>query len=329
MPDFNVDSTVSEVVEAFGTHATGKTFVITGPSAGGIGATVATALAKANPKRIILAGRNLSKVQPVIDEIAQINPDIETRFVKLDLTDLSSVRQAATDIKNVVPDGIDGLYNNAGIMAPREFKKSADGVEQQFAANHLGHFLLSNLLLPEITKAHGVVANTTSRAWALADPDYDDVNFKVRNSVETRCAMCELLAEVPRSKTANIHFSKAFAKRVEKLGVTVYAVDPGMALDSNLTKNSGIDDAWFGEGFRIATERTGGKVPQQPVINLQQAAATPALTLLDPSYRSKPGAYFEECEIRDPKLAGYAKSDAEAEKLWKISEKLVGEQFSP
>ncbi|KAI8948122.1 putative short-chain dehydrogenase [Xylaria longipes] len=322
MPDFNVDSTVSEVVEAFGTHATGKTFVITGPSAGGIGATVATALAKANPKRIILAGRNLSKVQPVIDEIAQINPDIETRFVKLDLTDLSSVRQAATDIKNVVPDGIDGLYNNAGIMAPREFKKSADGVEQQFAANHLGHFLLSNLLLPEITKAHGVVANTTSRAWALADPDYDDVNFKDGQKYNGWIAYS-------RSKTANIHFSKAFAKRVEKLGVTVYAVDPGMALDSNLTKNSGIDDAWFGEGFRIATERTGGKVPQQPVINLQQAAATPALTLLDPSYRSKPGAYFEECEIRDPKLAGYAKSDAEAEKLWKISEKLVGEQFSP
>ena len=153
--------------------------VITGPSVGGIGATVATALAEGKPKQIILAGRTLSKVQSTIDEIVKISPTTAAIFVQLDLTDLSSVRQAASEIERIVPDGIDGLFNNGGIMAPREFKKTVDGVERQFATNHLGHFLLTNLLLPEIIKAHGVVTTATGRSWTMADPDYDNINFDV------------------------------------------------------------------------------------------------------------------------------------------------------
>ncbi|RYP13365.1 hypothetical protein DL765_006906 [Monosporascus sp. GIB2] len=295
MPEFNVDTTVSEVIKALGTNALGKTFVITGPSAGGIGATAAIALASAKAKQLILAGRSQSKAQPVIDEIVKVGgSDTTTIFVELDLTDLSSVRRAAAGIREAAPDGINGLYNNAGIMAPREFKKSADGVELQFAANHLGHFLLTNLLLPDIAKVDGIVVNATSRSWTLADPDYDDVNFQDGNAYHGWIAYS-------RSKTANIHFSIALSERVKKLNITVFAVDPGMAMDSNLTKNSGIDNDWFGEGFRIATERGNEST----------------------------GSYLEECEIRDAKLADYAKSLESAEKLWDVSEKLIGEKFAP
>ncbi|KAI1378459.1 putative short-chain dehydrogenase [Hypoxylon crocopeplum] len=323
MPEFNVDTTVNEVVKALGTHALGKTFVITGPSAGGIGATAAISLASANPTRLILAGRSQSKAQPVIGDIAKIsNGAIVTTFVELDLTNLSSVREAAAKIRQAAPDGIDGLFNNAGIMAPREYKKSVDGVELQFAANHLGHFLLTNLLLPDIAKVNGIVSNATSRAWTLVDPDYDDVNFQDGEKYHGWIAYS-------RSKTANITFSIALAKRVEELGITVFAVDPGMALDSNLTKNSGIDNDWFGEGFRIATERANGKAPEQPIINLQQAAATAVLTFLDPALKKSTGSYLEECQIRDGKLPEYVKSSENAEKLWEVSEQLVGEKFSP
>ncbi|KAI2631792.1 putative short-chain dehydrogenase [Xylaria nigripes] len=321
MLNLNVDTRVEEIIKAYGANAYGKTFVITGPSAGGIGATVATALAEAKPKQIVLAGRTLSKVQPILDEIAKVSPTTAASFVQLELSDLSSVRQAAAKIKSMVPDGIDGLYNNAGIMATREFKKTVEGVEFQLATNHLGHFLLSNLLLPEIARARGVVANATSRSWKLADPDYDNYNFDEGKSYHGWIAYS-------RSKTANIHFSKAFAKRVARLGVSVFAVDPGMAMDSNLTSNSGVDNDWLGEGYRLAVERGNGKEPQQPIINLRQAAATPVLSLLDPSFRATQGAYLEECEICDKKLADYAKSEANAEKLWELSEELVGEKFS-
>ncbi|KAI0006759.1 putative short-chain dehydrogenase [Xylariaceae sp. FL0662B] len=263
MPQFNVDTIVSEVVKVFGDNALGKIYVIPGPSSGGI------------------ARRSLSEVQPVIDEIANTSHGATvTTFVPLDLADLSSAAS----------DGIDGLYNNAGIMAPREFKKSADGVGQH-------------------------------RSWTLTDPKYDDINFQDGKTYHGWIAYS-------RSKTANIHFSISLAKRVKKLGVTVFAVEPGMAMDSNLTKNSGVDNDWFGEGYRLATERGKGKVPSQPIINLQQAAATPVLTFLDPDLKKSSGSYFEECEIKDAKLADYAKSPAEAEKLWKVSEKFIGEEFS-
>lgn len=62
-------------------------------------------------------------------------------------------------------------------MAPRQFVKTVNGVEQQFGSNHLGHFL--SLLLSDLAKVKGIVANATSRSWTLTDPDYDNYNFDV------------------------------------------------------------------------------------------------------------------------------------------------------
>ncbi|OTA98189.1 hypothetical protein M426DRAFT_17671 [Hypoxylon sp. CI-4A] len=322
MTEFNIDTTANDIVKVFGRHAAGKTFVVTGPSAGGLGATAAIALASASPKRIILAGRTQSKALPTIDEISKAsNGKTIATFVEVDLSSLASVRAAVPKIREAAPDGIDSLLNNAGIMAPREFKKSVDGVEEQFAANHLGHFLLTNLLISDIAKVKGVVANVTSRAWALTDPNYDDVNFGDGKTYNGWIGYA-------RSKIANIHFSVALAKRVKKLGIAVFAVDPGMALESNLIKTSGVDDAWFAEGFRIASERNNGVPPTQPVISLQQGAASGTLALLNPALRESSGSYIEESQIADDKIASYAKDPVISEKLWEVSEKLIGEKFT-
>ncbi|KAJ3551246.1 hypothetical protein NPX13_g11410 [Xylaria arbuscula] len=205
-------------------------------------------------------------------------------------------------------------------MAPREFTKTADGVEAQFSTNHLGHFLLTNLLLPEIRKARGVVTTATGRSWTMVDPDYDDVNFSDGKNYHGWIAFS-------RSKTANIHFSKALARRVDKLGVSAFAVDPGTVLDSKLIANSSVDNDWVNEAMRLITER-GNRDLLGPVISLQQGAASAVLTFLDPSLRAFSGAYLEECEVRDQKLAGYVTDEAQAEKLWRLSEVLVGEKFS-
>lgn len=87
--------------------------LITGPSEGGIGAQTAIFLAAGKPKSIILAGRNKSKIQPVIDQIKQSNPDVLVIFVGIDLADQSSVRKAAKEINSEI-DALDVLINNAG-----------------------------------------------------------------------------------------------------------------------------------------------------------------------------------------------------------------------
>ena len=87
--------------------------LITGPSEGGLGAQTAIFLAAGKPKSIILAGRNESKIQPVIDQLKKSDPDVSTIFLKLDLADQSSIRKAAKEVNSQV-DKLDILINNAG-----------------------------------------------------------------------------------------------------------------------------------------------------------------------------------------------------------------------
>lgn len=156
----------------------GSLVVITGPSDGGLGAEFATTLASALPGRIILAGRNEAKVKAVIARIKEISTAIEVSFIELELADNESVRNAARAIDKTV-DKIDVLINNAGIAGNRKYQVSSDGVEQHFAANFLGHFLLTNLVLPKIVSARGTIINLTSMAYTLAEVNTEDVNFKV------------------------------------------------------------------------------------------------------------------------------------------------------
>jgi NAD(P)-dependent dehydrogenase (short-subunit alcohol dehydrogenase family) len=154
--------------------------VITGPSAGGLGAELLVTLAAAKPAHFVLAGRNRSKITPVIEKINAVNPDVKITFVELDLLDLSTVRKAAAEIDAAV-DKIDVLINNAGVAAQRQFSFSKDGVEAHFAANYLGHFLLTNLLAEKIIRSNGIVVNVSSMAYTLAETNTEDPNFNVRS----------------------------------------------------------------------------------------------------------------------------------------------------
>ena len=96
--------------------------------------------------------------------------------MQADFLDNSTVRKAAEEIKTLTKV-IHGVMNTAGTMAPKSFNLSKDGIESQFAANYVGHFLLTNLLMPEIEEGHGVVSNLTSTGYETSDVHYEDVNF--------------------------------------------------------------------------------------------------------------------------------------------------------
>jgi NAD(P)-dependent dehydrogenase (short-subunit alcohol dehydrogenase family) len=153
--------------------------LVTGPSEGGLGAESLIALAAAEPGHFILAGRTEAKIQPVIKEINNVNPNIKITFVHLDLLSLSSVRKAAAEI-NAAVDHIDVLINNAGVGALKNYGVSEEGIETHFAANHLGHFLLTNLIVEKVAKVKGIVINVTSMVYTLAEFNAEDVNFNVR-----------------------------------------------------------------------------------------------------------------------------------------------------
>lgn len=154
--------------------------MITGGSDQSLGAAIALTLAKlANPHHIVLAGRSRARVQPVVDQIKEINASVKAEWMHLDLCSNESVEQSSKEISSTVKI-IDILVNSAGIGATREHQLTVDGVEKQFAANHLGHFLLTNLLLPKLVKAKGRVVNVTSMAYTVGEFDGQDPFFQVQ-----------------------------------------------------------------------------------------------------------------------------------------------------
>lgn len=185
--------------------------VITGPSAGSLGASVALSLAQGSPRQIILLGRNPAVITPLISEIKAVCPSTDVVFIQLDLGDLQSVRDAVPQIKAALSSlssdsshasvGIDCLINCAGVLAPKNYSLSKDGIELQFAVNHLGHFLLTNLLIDDVKRVGGIVINVSSGGHFLFDSDYDNYNMDVSLKIPPfapRCWECFLCHSVPR-----------------------------------------------------------------------------------------------------------------------------------
>ena len=181
--------------------------LITGPTPKGIGEETVLALARGHPSRIILLGRTPTKYETVAKAIRDIDANVDVKIYGIDLGNLSSVRDGAFRIISE-NDKIDVLINNAGVSG-LPFQKTVDGIETTFATNHVGHFLLTNMLMRLLLKSDALrIVNLTSGAYrdatggalgcfleppafVIADadqrfvicdcrPDYDDYNFEKR-----------------------------------------------------------------------------------------------------------------------------------------------------
>src|SRR4051794_26411560 len=130
------------------TELQGRTFLVTGANSG-IGRALAEALA-ARGGRVVLAARSAERTVPLVDAIRQQHPGADARFLQLDLADLSSVRRAAESFL-ATGQPLDVLVNNAGVAGTRGL--SSDGFDLTYATNHIGPFLLTNLLLPALRRS--------------------------------------------------------------------------------------------------------------------------------------------------------------------------------
>ncbi|EAW19899.1 short-chain dehydrogenase [Aspergillus fischeri NRRL 181] len=300
MTAFNFSTTGSEVVAALPDRVAGKTFVITGASHGGLGAHTALRLAAANPAEIILLGRSEEKVSPVMKAISKTSPSTIVRFIKIDLMSCASVRAAAAEI-NASVSKIDVLINNAGIMGVK-FSLTAENVESHPGANHIGHFLLTNLLVPKLEASGGGarIVNVSSAMYRLSPVMFDNYNFSDGKTYDPWIAYGQ-------SKTANILVAVALARKLETKEIRSYSLHPGVIQTTGL---SGVDPAaWPIVGSMFESKKL--ELPKEK--DIEQGCATTVAAALDPAI--------------DKKVLNYASDASNAEKLWTLSEKIVGEIF--
>ncbi|WP_328604443.1 oxidoreductase [Amycolatopsis sp. NBC_00345] len=279
---------------------TGRTVVVTGANSG-IGRVAARVLA-AKDARVVLAVRDPEKGR---EAASTMTGRVEVR--QLDLADLSSVRSFAEDFT----EPIDLLINNAGVMIP-PFSRTADGFELQFGTNHLGHFALTNLLLPQI---RGRVVTVSSSGHKMGAVDFDDLNWEHKPY--------RAISAYGQSKLANLLFTAELQRRLAEAGSSVIATaaHPGMAA-TNLLRSDGRRRVWH------AVEKT--------VIGFfAQSDNDGALPTLYAAVADIPGNSYAGpkgfMEARGtPELVGRSKraQDAEvARRLWEVSEELTGVGF--
>ena len=276
----------------------GRTVVITGAS-GGLGLATARRLADAGA-RVVLAVRDVEAGRQAAATLAGVP---EAR--ELDLASLASVRRFADDWTGP----IDVLVNNAGV-ANVPLGRTEDGFERQFGTNHLGHFALTNLLLPRLTDRVVTVASTAHRS---AELDLDDLDWTRRRY--------RPMAAYGRSKLANLLFTLELQRRLTAAGspVRALAAHPGVAtsgLNRNLGPAMALLDRTVGRLIRQSTEAGA-----EPIL----AAATSDLP--GGSYLGPDGPREQRGR---PTLVGrsaLASTPALAAALWTRSAALTGTDF--
>ena len=277
----------------------GRTFVVTGANSG-IGLAAARELGRAGA-RVVLAVRDVAKGEAAA---AAIDGDTEVRA--LDLADLASVHAFA----DAWEGDLDVLVNNAGVMAVPE-RRTQDGFELQLGTNHLGHFALTNLLLPRV---HDRVVVVASGAHRFGSIDLDDLNWERRGYSRWRA--------YGQSKLANLLFMAELQRRLVDAGssIRVTGAHPGYAA-TNLQNHSEniVHDAFMAVGNRVfAQSEAMGALP-----TLYAATQdVPGNTYIGPD-----GLGEGRGHPRVVGRSGAARDEETARALWELSEEMTGVAF--
>jgi NAD(P)-dependent dehydrogenase (short-subunit alcohol dehydrogenase family) len=278
----------------------GRTYVVTGANSG-IGLAAARELARSGA-RVVLAVRDTAKGERAA---ASIEGDTEVR--ELDLASLSSIKKFA----NAWEGDLDCLINNAGVMAVPE-SRTADGFEMQIGTNHLGHFALTNQLLPHVTDR---VVTVASGAHRIGKIRLDDLNWEQGGY--------QRWGAYGQSKLANLLFTLELENRLVDAGsdVHAYAVHPGYAATNlqNRTENF-LQNALMAVGNRVIAQ--SDEMGALPTLYAATEEGLPGAAYVGPDG-------FQE-QRGHPTLVGRSSraSDADtARRLWELSEQLTGVSF--
>jgi NAD(P)-dependent dehydrogenase (short-subunit alcohol dehydrogenase family) len=320
---FNAQSTAQDVIN--GIDLSGKIAIVTGGYAG-IGLETTKILAEAGAT-VIVPARDLEKAKKNLEGIENI--EIE----KLDLIDPKSIEAFA---EKFISSGrkLDLLINNAGIMwVP--LRRDSRGIESQLATNYLGQFHLTAKLWETLKKTDGArIINVSSYGHQMSPFDFEDPNFENREY--------QTLLGYGQSKTASNLFAVALDERAKKFNVRAYSLHPGSVYGTDLGREEPIDLY-----IQMGTHDKNGKIKPEVEAKLKtipQGAATTVWCATSPLLENIGGVYCENCDIAEidngqiehrydePStirgVQSYSIDRENAERLWKLSEEMIGIKFN-
>ncbi|XP_046400093.1 retinol dehydrogenase 12-like [Ischnura elegans] len=289
----------------------GRTFIVTGANSG-IGKETARELVKRGAS-VIMACRNLTLAQNAIDEIRKTVTTGELIPKPLDLASLDSIRTFSNNVIRDFPK-INVLINNAGVYVnSKDAMLTRDGFELHFGVNHLGHFLLTNLLLEKLAESQpSRVVTVSSLLMQSGQIDFENLNCQK----ETADSLTKMRSNQKycNSKLANFLFTRELARKTAECDITALAVCPGFAY-TNL--------------FRDSSRKWYQYILFSPIIyfymrSANQGAQTVVMCAVsDEVGKEHSGQIYRDCKIFKPKLRFTSSPSIEA-KLWDVSAEMVG-----
>ncbi|OWA36587.1 short-chain dehydrogenase [Saccharibacillus sp. O16] len=279
---------------------TAKTALVTGANSG-MGLATSRELT-ARGYRVLMACRSQARGEAALRQVEAVGGSGSAELVLCDLADLASIRRFADDVHGRVST-LDVLINNAGVVSPKR-QETQDGFELALGVNHLGHFLMTNLLLDLMkTSSDGRIIVVASGAYKAGKIDFEDPHLRQHYNV---------IRSYGQSKLANILFARELALRVHEQGIVVNSLHPGAVL-TQLGVNRGT-------GFGQGVYRALGKLP---AFQTPEEGASTAVYLADsPEVSGISREYFYRSQPH--RLNRKAEDDETALRLWEWSEREVG-----
>lgn len=292
---FDHKTTGDEVVS--GIDLAGKLMIVTGANTG-IGYEAARALSAAGA-RVIFACRNEETGRAAVKRTIDQHPDSNAEFRRLDLGSLGSVRRFASEFEE---EAVDVLICNAGLIN-KDYQTAENGIEQTVSVCHIGHFLLTQQLLPSLLRAGGdagagrvvMVASESHRQPKKLDFD------KFPLSAET----FSVLESYGQSKLCNVLFANELHRRYFDKGLSACSLHPGNLVTTDIGRGSLL----MRLGMLLASPFTK---------NANQGAATTVVCAVHPDRAAISGEYYSHCQLKRPSQE--SQDEAVAERLWKMSE---------
>ncbi|KAI0173210.1 retinol dehydrogenase 13 [Hypoxylon sp. FL1284] len=330
-PEWGESTSALEVASTYADRIEGRNVVVTGIAPEGVGEGTALAFASQKPAVLILVSRTKEKLEAVASAARKQYPGVNVRTVTIDLGSQNSIRKAAAEIAGTISK-LDILVNNAGATYNTR-RWTEEGIEMQFGANHIGPFLLTKLLYPLLTEAAkdspaGAtrIINLSSHGHRLSTirfHDYNIENKEVPDEEKPFSPMPPVFARVledgymptvayAQSKTANILFTLYLQEHLQNKGIMSYVLHPGGVI-SHLGREHDEEMA-----DAIAKTSTFWK-------NSDQGGSTTLVAALDPALDTRSGLYLADCQFYP--CAEFAQNSITAERLWGLSEELIGEKF--
>ncbi|MEH0153062.1 SDR family oxidoreductase [Limibacter armeniacum] len=296
----------------------GKTYLITGANAGAGFQAARILLGKG--AEVVMLNRSIEKSNKAIADLkAEFGTSAKVSFIKMDLSELDSVRNAATEVIKTIPK-IDVLICNAAIAQVPKQTFTKDSFESQLGVNHYGHFLLCGLLYEKIEESKGriVVVGSEGYKMGIKTIQFDDMNWdKNYHPNDTYC----------HSKLAQMLFAYELQDRIKAANknVKVYVCHPGASATSLIKNNGGLMN-------RIIF----GLMSMTPLVQSAEKGAYPEVmcateadeNLNQKSYYGPTGRMQWTGPVGECKLESFAQDKTVAKKLWEVSEKTTGLQWN-